>query len=276
MTATDTQLTTAPQSGPVLDLSGTRPVPFGRLVRVELRKMHDTRAGFWLLLITGLLLVLAAVVTLLVTVLNDVSISAGTLSQIMVIPLSLLLPVLAITTVTSEWSQRTALTTFALESHRMRVLSAKLVTVVGLALATIVAAVVIGAVTNLLHGALSGNEVDWSIDGSAFAWTVVNQLLYFLMAFGVAMCLLSTPAAVAVYYVIALLLPFMVWGPLFAIFEWAQDVIPWIDLGFAMTPLIDGGAVSGTTYAQVALTSFVWVALPMILGAARVRRTELK
>jgi ABC-type transport system involved in multi-copper enzyme maturation permease subunit len=261
---------------PTLDLSGTRPVPFGRLVRVELRKMYDTRAGFWLLLVTGLLLVLAAVVTLLVTVLNEVSITAGTLSQIMVIPLSLLLPVFAITTVTSEWSQRTALTTFALESHRMRVLLAKLVTVVGLALATIVAAVVIGALTNLLHGTLSGTAADWTVEGSALAWTVVNQLLYFLMAFGVATCLLSTPAAVAIYYVIALLLPFMVYGPVFAIFSWGQDVIPWIDLGFAMTPLVEGREATGTTYAQVLVTTAVWVVLPLVLGQARVRGTELK
>jgi ABC-2 type transport system permease protein len=261
---------------PTLDVSGTEPVPFGRLVRVELRKMHDTRAGFWLLLVTGLLLVLTAVITLLVTVLNDFAITAGTLSQIMVVPLSLLLPVLAITTVTSEWSQRTALTTSTLESHRVRVLLAKLVTVVGLALTTILVAVVIGALTNVVHAALSGTAADWSVDGSALAWLVVNQLLYFLMAFGVAMCLLSTPAAVAVYYVIALLLPFMVWGPVFAIFEWAQDVIPWIDLGFAMTPLIEGREATGTTYAQVAVTSLVWVVLPLVLGQARVRRTELK
>ena len=33
-----------------LDLSGTAPLPFTRLVRVELRKMADTRAGRWLLI----------------------------------------------------------------------------------------------------------------------------------------------------------------------------------------------------------------------------------
>lgn len=278
MTQTDTAPSAPVLAGaPALDLSGTEPVPFGRLVRVELRKMYDTRSGFWLLLLTGLLLVLAAAVTLLVTLLSDVSISAGTVSQIMVVPLSLLLPVLAITTVTSEWSQRTALTTFALESHRMRVVLAKLVTVVGLAIATIVAAVVIGAVTNLVYGALSGTGADWTIDGSALAWTVVNQLLYFVMAFGFGLCLLSTPAAIAVYYVVALLLPLMVWGPVYGIFSWGQDVVPWLDLGFAMSPLVEGREVVGLeTYGQVALTATVWVLTPLVIGLARVRRTELK
>ena len=42
--------------------------------------------------------------------------------------MSLLLPVMGILLVTSEWSQRTDMTTFALEPHRSRVIMAKLVT----------------------------------------------------------------------------------------------------------------------------------------------------
>src|SRR5205085_9735016 len=45
-----------------LDLTADKPVPFTRLVKVELRKMLDTRAGMWLLiaiaLLTGLVLVI--------------------------------------------------------------------------------------------------------------------------------------------------------------------------------------------------------------------------
>ena len=36
-------------AAPTLDISGTQPIPFWRLVLVELRKSYDTRAGFWLL-----------------------------------------------------------------------------------------------------------------------------------------------------------------------------------------------------------------------------------
>ena len=37
--------TTAPGLGHALDISSTSPTPFSRLVRVELRKTWDTRAG---------------------------------------------------------------------------------------------------------------------------------------------------------------------------------------------------------------------------------------
>ncbi|QBX54365.1 ABC transporter permease [Nocardioides seonyuensis] len=265
-------------ASPAIDVSRTQPTPFGRLVAVELRKMRDTRSGFWLLLTTAGLLVLAAGITLLVVALNDeVEVTAGNIAQILTIPLSLLLPVLAITSVTSEWSQRTGLVTFALEPHRMRVMASKLVTVVALAVATIAVAFLLGAITNVVAGALSGNGADWTIDSSSLAWTLVSQVLFFLMAFGFGMVLLSTPAAIAIYYVVALLLPFMVYGPIYAIFSWGEDVVPWLDLGFAMTPLTDGSTdIEGKVYAQVAVTVLLWVVLPLALGWNRVRRTELK
>jgi len=264
---------------PTLDVSDTEAVPFGRLVAVELRKMRDTRAGFWLLLVTGLLLVLAAVITLLVTVLNDLPVGAGIVLQVMTIPVSLLMPVLAVACVTSEWSQRTGLVTFTLEPDRRRVLLAKLVTVLLLAAATMAVATVAGVATLALHGALGDQPVDWSIDGSVLAWTVVVQVLYFIMAFGIGLVVLSTPAAIAIYYVVALLLPLMVYGPVYGIFSWGQDVIPWIDLGFATTPLTDPGGtleVTGTTYLQTVVTTLVWVVAPLVGGFARVTRAEIK
>lgn len=262
---------------PTLDVSDTPGVPFTRLVGVELRKMRDTRAGFWLVLSTAILLLIAAAITLLVVALNDITVGAGDVVQIMTIPVSLLLPVLAITAVTSEWSQRTGLVTFTLEPTRMRVIAAKLAAVLALAILTMVLAFAVGALTTLLAGAIGGGETSWSIDKSGLAWTVVNQMLYFLMGFGFGLLLLSTPAAVAIFYVIALLLPFMVYGPIVGIFSWGMDVVPWLDLGFAMTPLLGGdtGALDATAWAQVGVTTLVWVVLPLTLGLLRVRRAEL-
>ncbi len=63
--------TTAPGLGHALDLSSTRPTPFHRLVRVELRKSYDTRAGFWLLAVIGFLVLLTEGIVLAVTVTQD-------------------------------------------------------------------------------------------------------------------------------------------------------------------------------------------------------------
>ena len=266
---------------PTLDLTGNTQVPFGRLVRLEARKLADTRAGFWLLLITGLLIGLAMAITLLVVLLADLEITANTFSQIMAIPLSLLVPVLAITSVTSEWSQRTGLVSFTLEPHRMRVILAKLVTVVALSVATIALAIALGAIGNLLYGLMSGNEVVWDIEAGTFAWVIAQQLLFFVMAFAFGMLILSSPGAIAIYYVVALLLPALVYGILYQAFEWARDIIPWIDLGYAMAPYLRAGdplvaEQSATTLAQVIVTTLVWVMVPLVLGARRVLRAEVK
>lgn len=269
---------TATPDLPTLDVSGTPRVPFGRLVAVEARKMRDTRAGFWLLLVTGMLLVATMVIALLVTVLNDLNPGFGPwATEIMVLPLSLLLPVFAITTVTSEWGQRTSLVTFTLEPHRSRVLAAKLVVVFALVVAVMALALLLAACGVLLQQAFGDADAVWTIDGSYLAWGVVTQFAYFVMAFAFGLLLLNSAAAVAVYYVIALLLPLMVWGPVYGLVSWGPDVIPWLDIGFATAPLTSSGVPRpDEVYAQVAVSIAVWVVLPMVVGLRRALRTELK
>lgn len=272
----------AADPSPTIDISSTPQVPFGRLVSVELRKMWDTRAGLWLLAITGGLLVLAMGITLLVVALNDdVHVSANAFSQIMVIPVSMLVPVLAITSITSEWSQRTGLVSFTLEPHRMRVVWAKYATVLILAVATLTLAIVFGAIGTLLSAAITGDDPVWNLGAGIFAWTVFQQLAYFTMAFAFGLVFLSTPASIAIYYVVSLLLPFMVYGTLYAFFDWARDVIPWIDFGFAIGPYVGQGPdpsvdTSATTLMQVIVTFAVWIVLPFVLGLRRVSKAELK
>lgn len=270
--------TTSPTTAPMtLDVSGTPRVPFGRLVQVEARKMTDTRAGFWLLLVTGLLMVGVAGIALLVIVLNDLGVSyMDWATQIMVFPVSLLLPVFAIITVTSEWTQRTSLVTFALEPHRSRVLAAKLVTVLVLAVATIALALLLAAAGAALQGAL-GESPSWTFEAGPVFWAFMTQLLYFLMAFGLGLVLLNSATAVAIYYVVALLLPVLVWGPVYGLVSWGPDVIPWFDIGFAIAPLTAPDmprpdAVVG----QVIVSTLIWVVVPLVVGLRRALRTELK
>src|SRR5205085_12602592 len=83
---------------------------FPRLTLVELRKMVDTRAGFWLqLIVAGLTLI---VVTLFCTFGDTDDLIFRDMFALAVFPASLLLPVVGILLVTSEWTQRTALITF--------------------------------------------------------------------------------------------------------------------------------------------------------------------
>ena len=54
-----------------LDVSNTPAVPFGRLVRVELRKLADTRAGRWLLISIAALTLLVLIIQLSVVLGQD-------------------------------------------------------------------------------------------------------------------------------------------------------------------------------------------------------------
>ena len=104
----------------------------GRLVAVELRKMVNTRAGFWLQVATVAITVIAVILRSVVGDAADHTFAA--VLNVAVKPAAVLLPVAGILLVTSEWSQRTGMITFALVPVRSRVLGTKLIASLVLAL----------------------------------------------------------------------------------------------------------------------------------------------
>jgi hypothetical protein len=97
----------------------TRP-GLGRLVAVELRKMIDTRAGFWLLAAVAAITVVAVAVRAVVGDVGDHDFQS--IMSIALQPAAALLPIVGVLLVTSEWSQRTGLITFTLTPVRSCVL----------------------------------------------------------------------------------------------------------------------------------------------------------
>lgn len=260
-------------------------VPFGRLLRVEVRKMFDTRASRWLAISTAILLVLVSAIVLLVVGLNDnASVSSSDwFLGVMVSVLSLLLPVFAILSVTGEWGQRSHLTLFTLEPRRARVVTAKLVAVTSFALLLLVLAFALSAVGNVLGAAIGGYDALWNYDVSEILWTVLAQLVYFLMAFGIGAVVLSTPMAIVIFYVVGLLLPFMVYAPIVSIFEWARDIVPLIDINYAMIEPMTGEdflgnpvEVGAVEYLRVLSPIVIWNVIPLVVGYLRIMRDEVK
>ena len=92
------------------------------------------------------------------------------------LPIGILLPVLGILTVTSEWSQRTALTTFALVPARSRVVGAKLAAGMIIALASLGASGLIAAAVNLVAMAIGGDAA-WGIGLAQVGAAAVMQLI---------------------------------------------------------------------------------------------------
>jgi ABC-2 type transport system permease protein len=99
-----------------IDFTSTPRPTMTRLVKVETRKMIDTRAGIWLLGITLAAALLAAGIALFAVKPADATFDDffANISGLQ----SILLPVIGVLLVTSEWGQRTALTTFTLEPNQ--------------------------------------------------------------------------------------------------------------------------------------------------------------
>jgi len=257
------------------DVSGTKGIPFGRLFSIELRKSADTRAGRWLIGVTAGLALLANVIFVIVMATHpDEAASFGDFVAVSAFVSSVFLPVLGIMLVTSEWSQRTAMTTFTLEPRRMRIVLAKMLAGVALTAFVIAFALVVGVICNLVLGALRDTPIDWTFGWSGFFGFIINQTFAMLGGFALACLLLNTPAAIVAFFAYRYVLPtLLAIGS--ALMEWFSHVAPWIDFQSASAELYDM-PLTGDQWAQLAVSGFIWLVVPLAIGLWRIRRAEVK
>src|SRR5205085_7896100 len=114
---------------------------------------------------------------------------------------SFLLPILAIMLVTSEWSQRTALTTFTLEPRRTRVVLAKLVVAQLFTVLTLALALAVGLMCTAICELAQPELTGWDAAPGDIAGWLVTQTLTMLGGFALATLLLNTPASIVVFVV---------------------------------------------------------------------------
>ncbi len=256
-----------------LDISSTSRVPFSRLVKVELRKSYDTRAGRWLLGITAFLAVAFMVVVLIVVIAQDEPIKLDDFVGVANFTSGFLLPVLGIMLVTSEWSQRTGMVTFTLEAHRGRVVAAKLAAGLLLAILVSVIATVSAVVMNGLYAVLHG-DADWHLGLLPLLGFLFTQLIAMTTGFAFATLFLNTPASIVVYFAYALILP-TIFGVAAEFLDWFRDLQPWVDFSQAQQPLIEAN-MTGKDWAQLLVTGIIWLGIPFFFGVWRILRAEVK
>jgi hypothetical protein len=240
-----------------------------RLTRVEMRKMVDTRSGFWLILaIAGLV---GLIVTLSIFAGPDSSRTYDNFFQGTLLPVSQLLPVLGILLVTSEWSQRTALATFGLVPVRLRVVVAKFLAGIAYTVLAVVTSMIVAAAGYGLAVALGQTEgTDWSLPGSAAGGALLFLVLGMLSGVAFGMLLMNSPAAIVLYFVLPTALTIL--GGLVRALE---KTVEWLDIRAASFPLIDSSMTS-ETWKHLATASLLWILAPMIAGSVRLIRRELK
>lgn len=271
MSTTATSPTTTSRA-PVRPRLEVPPIPTTRLIAVELRKMFDTRAGTWLLASIGLTAVLTSAAVVLWA--PDSAITFDTFGTALGVPMTVVLPIIAILSVTSEWSQRTGLTTFTLAPRRGRVLLAKGVGVAIVGVTGTLLAFGIGAVGNLVGAAVVGVDPVWDMSSSHFLRTLLAMNLSVAVGFMLGLVFRSSAAAIVGYFVYSFVLPTLS-GLLAAFQEWYRDLQPWVDFNLAATRFYDA-APTAEQWTQFGVTAVIWLVVPLTVGTVLTLRSEVK
>ena len=238
----------------------TRP-SLPRLAAVELRKMTDTRAGRWLLILVALG-ALAAVVTTLAAG-HDAEHTMARFFIVSGFTVALLLPIVGMLAVTGEWTQRTALTTFTLVPQRGRVVAAKLLAGCALALVAVLVSLLVAATGNAIAGG------QWNLDASHLGGGTAYMLISMLAGLALGLLLMRSAPAIVTYFVVPTLV-----GVLVETVPSLKGPSQWFDLGQATAPLGDASMAAGD-WPRLAVSMVIWIGLPLAVGLLRLRRREL-
>ncbi|AXT85243.1 ABC transporter permease [Aeromicrobium sp. A1-2] len=247
-------------------------VPLGRLIKVELRKMFDTRSGFWLMLSILIIGFLAAAAVIIFA--PDTSLTYGSFGTAIGVPFAILLPVVAILSVTSEWSQRTGLITFTLAPHRGQVILAKAISAVLVGVVSMIFSFAIGAVGNVIGAAVNGIDAQWNTSVPQMLYIVLANILGLLIGFMLGVLIRNSAGAIVGYFVYSFVIPSIL-GFLAFSQDWFEKIQPWVDFNFSTTPLFEG-SLTGEQWSQLAVSSLPWLVIPLAIGVWGVLRSEVK
>lgn len=267
---------TAVQTRPVSNVGAPAPrhaaIPLSRITTTELRKMLDTRSGFWVVASIGILASLATGAVILFAA--EQELTYRTFAGAINLPLTLVLPIIAILSVTGEWSQRSGLTTFTLVPHRWRVIAAKLIAGVFVAVVSVPLAFGIGALGNLLGSAVAGVPTVWDLTFVNLLNIVLANVLGLLVGFMLGVLIRASAGAIVAYFIYAFVLPTLALV-LAASQEWFRDLQPWVDFDYTQGALLEG-ALTSQQWGYLAVTGTTWLVIPLVVGLGLVVRAEVK
>lgn len=241
--------------------TATEPIPFARLVHAEWTKGTDTRAARWLLALVAL----STAGMLMVPILAPDTFEQTHASYLRVAALGLtvLLPIVAILMLTSEWSQGCIITTFTQEPRRIRVVGAKvavsmLLGVGGAIFGGVATAAAIGV------AAASGRSLEANLSVGAVVGYLIFIALNVLAAVALGALLQSSAAAIAASFALP--------ASLALIGTSSKLVANWVDMSTWNWVLENDWAGH---VAQVTVSVLIWVAIPLAVGVVRTVRRDV-
>jgi ABC-2 type transport system permease protein len=267
MTATTVESVHAP-------VAGIHRVPLARITKVELRKMLDTRSGFWLIASIGITAVLATGGVILFA--DGDELTYSTFATAIRFPVVIILPLIAILAVTSEWTQRTGLTTFTLVPHRQRVITAKAISSVIIAIAAMALTFAVGALGNLVGAAVKGRPPVWDVSATQCLYYVLGMVMSLLVGFMLGVLIRASTGALVAYFVYTFLVPTAL-GLLADNQQWFKDIQAWVDMQFAQSGLfIFQTSLTAQQWAQIVASALIWLVAPLLVGLRLAVRAEVK
>jgi ABC-2 type transport system permease protein len=232
-----------------------------RLTAVELRKMVNTRSGFWVML--GV-----AAVTVALALVNGLANGGreATYTHVFhdtLLPAAYLLPLLGVLAICGEWTQRTTLNTFTLVPVRPRVLAAKALACLLVTTAALVVVLVASVSLTAAFGHAHGGAGTLPLAVVAQGWVDLAGWMLIGLAFGAA--LLNTAPAIVAY----LILP-NAWNAVGGTIHSLSGVATWLSASKSTAPLTMH-PFDASEWAQVMATLAVWVVVPLLVGARRLQ-----
>jgi large-conductance mechanosensitive channel len=179
----------------------------------------------------------------------------------------LILPVIGVMAMTSEWSQRTALSTFTLSPRRVRVQLAKFVSAILLSIVVLTATNLLALGATAIGGAVAGHGTSYAGLGGALAGAYLTTALNVVMGAAFGAVIAQTAVAILVFFIAP-----TVWalaGP--ALFK---DNADWLDVFVAFGRIAER-QLHGTVPETLTAVG-VWIVLPTIVGLWASSRREVK
>ncbi|MGZ0149161.1 ABC transporter permease [Kribbella sp. WER1] len=238
---------------------------FLKLVTIELRKSVNTRSGR--VLIAAILLIALAALAWQLTHLPSGTVGFDFFLGAAITGVMLLLPVIGVMTMTSEWTQRTALTTFTLSPRRVRVQLAKFVSAIVLSAVVLTGVVVLALTTTALTGAATDHATTYAGFGGQLAGAYLTVALNVVMGAAFGAVVPQTAVAILMYFIAPT--AWSLAGP--ALFK---DNAKWLDVFGALGRIAerDLHGMAAETLTAVG----VWIVLPTIVGLWASSRREVK
>ena len=248
---------------PVRSRSDARP-GLTRLTAVELRKMTDTRAGFWLQLAVVVLTVVAVGAACLFARPEDQTLRS--MLAIAVAPASILLPIVGILLVTSEWSQRRdddLRPRFpARPGHRGQAAGERRAgarrpgpehrrRARGTALAA------------------PGLDHTWALPVGMLGQHVVSLGTGMISGVALGAALLASAPAIVCQFALPL-----AWG-IAGRLAGLDAVVHWLDPTSSLAPMTEH-LMDGTEWARAGTTLALWLVTPLLIGLWRIQRGEIR